>query len=111
MVRRTIDYILAGDIYQANITQRFSATLAAEDDPFALYCALRRRNPAPFAAYLRHGEVAIVSASPERFLKLRARPRRDPADQGHAAARRHPGRGRGPEAGADSRASRIGPRI
>ena len=70
MVRRTIDYILAGDIYQANITQRFSATLAAEDDPFALYCALRRRNPAPFAAYLRHGEVAIVSASPERFLKL-----------------------------------------
>jgi para-aminobenzoate synthetase component 1 len=70
MVRRTIDYILAGDIYQANITQRFSATLAAEDDPFALYCALRRRNPAPFAAYLSHGEVAIVSASPERFLKL-----------------------------------------
>jgi para-aminobenzoate synthetase component 1 len=70
MVRRTIDYILAGDIYQANITQRFSATLAAEDDSFALYCALRRRNPAPFAAYLRHGEVAIVSASPERFLKL-----------------------------------------
>jgi para-aminobenzoate synthetase component I len=70
MVRRTIDYILAGDIYQANITQRFSTVLAVEDDPFALYCALRRRNPAPFAAYLRHGEVAIVSASPERFLKL-----------------------------------------
>ena len=55
---------------QANISQRFGATLAAEDDPFALYCGLRRRNPAPFAAYLRHGEVAIVSASPERFLKL-----------------------------------------
>jgi para-aminobenzoate synthetase component I len=70
MVRRTIDYILAGDIYQANITQRFSAELAPADDPFALYCALRRRNPAPFAAFLRHGEVAIVSASPERFLKL-----------------------------------------
>jgi len=70
MVRRAIDYILAGDIYQANITQRFSAELRATDDPFALYCALRRRNPAPFAAFLRHGEVAIVSASPERFLKL-----------------------------------------
>jgi para-aminobenzoate synthetase component 1 len=70
MVRRTIDYILAGDIYQANITQRFSATLGAADDPFALYCALRRRNPAPFAAFLRHGDVALVSASPERFLKL-----------------------------------------
>src|SRR5262249_54073300 len=47
MVRRTIDYILAGDIYQANITQRFSTELGAEADPFALYCALRRRNPAP----------------------------------------------------------------
>ena len=70
MVRRAIDYVLAGDIYQANITQRFSAELKATHDPFALYCALRRRNPAPFAAFLRHGEVAIVSASPERFLKL-----------------------------------------
>jgi para-aminobenzoate synthetase component I len=70
MVRRTIDYILAGDIYQANITQRFSAELGSGDDPFDLYCALRRRNPAPFAAFLRHGDIAIVSASPERFLKL-----------------------------------------
>ncbi len=70
MVRRTIDYILAGDIYQANITQRFSAELGPDDNPFALYCALRQRNPAPFAAFLRHGDVAIVSASPERFLKL-----------------------------------------
>jgi anthranilate/para-aminobenzoate synthase component I len=70
-VRRVIDYILAGDIYQANISQRFSATLPAGTDPFALYCALRRRNPAPFAAFIRHGDIAIVSASPERFLKLR----------------------------------------
>jgi para-aminobenzoate synthetase component I len=70
-VRRIIDYILAGDIYQANLTQRFSATLPPEADPFSLYCALRRRNPAPFAAYLRHGDLAVVSASPERFLKLR----------------------------------------
>ena len=70
-VRRVIDYILAGDVYQANISQRFSATLPAGADPFALYCALRRRNPAPFAAFMRHGDIAIVSASPERFLKLR----------------------------------------
>jgi para-aminobenzoate synthetase component I len=69
-VRRVIDYILAGDIYQANISQRFSATLPAGADPFAVYCALRRRNPAPFAAFIRHGDIAIVSASPERFLKL-----------------------------------------
>ncbi len=70
-VRRVIDYILAGDIYQANISQRFQAMLPEDADPFALYCALRERNPAPFAAFIRHGDVAIVSASPERFLKLR----------------------------------------
>jgi para-aminobenzoate synthetase component 1 len=70
-VRRVIDYILAGDIYQANISQRFNATLPEGSDPFALYCALRQRNPAPFAAFMRHGDVAILSASPERFLKLR----------------------------------------
>jgi para-aminobenzoate synthetase component 1 len=70
-VRRVIDYILAGDIYQANISQRFSAALPPGDDAFAIYCALRRRNPAPFAAFIRHGDIAIVSASPERFLKLR----------------------------------------
>ena len=69
-VRRVIDYILAGDIYQANISQRFSATLPPGADAFALYCALRKRNPAPFAAFIRHGDSAIVSASPERFLKL-----------------------------------------
>ena len=69
-VRRVIDYILAGDIYQANISQRFKATLPEDADPFALYCALRQRNPAPFAAFIRHGDVSIVSASPERFLKL-----------------------------------------
>jgi para-aminobenzoate synthetase component I len=70
-VRRVIDYILAGDIYQANISQRFNATLPDDADPFALYCALRERNPAPFAAFIRHGNISIVSASPERFLKLR----------------------------------------
>ena len=70
-VRRVIDYILAGDIYQANISQRFQATLPEDADPFALYCALRERNPAPFAAFIRYGDIAVVSASPERFLKLR----------------------------------------
>jgi para-aminobenzoate synthetase component 1 len=71
MVRRTIDYIEAGDIYQANITHRFRATLPAELDRLSLYDALRRRNPATFAAFLDFGETAILSSSPERFLQLR----------------------------------------
>jgi para-aminobenzoate synthetase component I len=97
-VRRVIDYILAGDIYQANISQRFSATLPEGADPFVLYCALRRRNPAPFAAFIRHGDIAVISASPERFLKLRdghvetrpikgTRPRGKTAEEDEALAR------------------------
>jgi para-aminobenzoate synthetase component 1 len=69
-VRSTIDYIEAGDIYQANITQRFRAGLPAGFDRLALYQALRTRNPATFAAYLDFGETALLSSSPERFLKL-----------------------------------------
>ena len=69
-IRRAIDYIEAGDIYQANITQRFRAKLPAGYDRLALYRALRTRNPATFAAYLDFGDTAILSSSPERFLKL-----------------------------------------
>jgi para-aminobenzoate synthetase component 1 len=67
-VNRVREYILAGDIFQANISQRFQAPLP--EDPYALYCRLRRRNPSPFAAYLGFGELAVLSASPERFLLL-----------------------------------------
>ena len=69
-MRRTIDYIEAGDIYQANITQRFRARLPAGFDRLSLYQALRMRNPATFGAYLDFGATGILSSSPERFLKL-----------------------------------------
>ncbi|MDY0873534.1 aminodeoxychorismate synthase component I [Dongia rigui] len=72
MVAKTIDYIEAGDIYQANITQRFRARLHAGIDRLDLYRALRRRNPATFAAFVEFDDVAILSSSPERFLSLRA---------------------------------------
>jgi len=71
MVRRTIAYINAGDIYQANITQRFRTILPTEMNRLALYATLRRRNPATFAAYVDFGRTALLSASPERFLQLR----------------------------------------
>jgi para-aminobenzoate synthetase component 1 len=69
-VRRTIDYIEAGDIYQANITQRFRADLPQGFDRLALYDALRQRNPATFAAFIDFGATALLSSSPERFLKV-----------------------------------------
>jgi para-aminobenzoate synthetase component 1 len=67
-VGRVRDYIIAGDIFQANLSQRFQTGMP--EAPFDLYRRLRRRNPAPFAAYLDYGELAILSASPERFLRL-----------------------------------------
>ncbi len=68
-VQRIRDYIAAGDTYQVNLTQRFSAPRPA--DPFALYQRLRATNPAPFAAYLDLAGVQVLSSSPERFLSLK----------------------------------------
>ena len=68
-IERVRNYILDGDIYQANIAQTFTAPLPREFDPFALYLKLRRTNAAPFGAYLDCGDLVIASSSPERFLK------------------------------------------
>ena len=62
------EYIKAGDIFQANLSQRFEADMPVP--PYELYRRLRRINPAPFAGYLNFDGVAVVSASPERFLRL-----------------------------------------
>ena len=67
-VRRTIDYIAAGDIFQVNLSQRFS--LPCRGSSFALYSRLRRSNPSPFGAYLSYPFGAVLSSSPERFLKV-----------------------------------------
>ncbi len=72
-VEKVRDYIRAGDIYQANIAQRFSAELPPGFDPFALYRRLRVTNPATFGAYLAFEELTVASSSPERFLTLRGR--------------------------------------
>jgi para-aminobenzoate synthetase component I len=70
MIREVIERILAGDIFQANVAQRFEAPVRAGFDHFGFYRHLRKRNPAPFAAYLDHGDFIIASASPERFLRV-----------------------------------------
>lgn len=72
-VGRIVEYILAGDIFQANLSQRFQCDLPDGIDPFGLYLRLRERNPAPFAAFLGFDDIALASASPERFLELRGR--------------------------------------
>jgi para-aminobenzoate synthetase component 1 len=70
-VARVREYILAGDIFQANLSQRFEAPLA--EPPFALYQRLRRMNPASFGAYLDFNGMQVLSVSPERFLRLEGR--------------------------------------
>ncbi len=67
-VARVIEYVYAGDIFQASLSQRLQASLAGT--PFELYRRLRQRNPAPFAAYLDFGDVVVASSSPERFLRV-----------------------------------------
>lgn len=67
-VERAKRYIEEGDIYQANLSQRFST--AYEGDPFDLYLDLRSLNPSPFSGFLKFQEFSIVSSSPERLVKV-----------------------------------------
>jgi para-aminobenzoate synthetase component 1 len=69
-VERVRQYIFAGDIFQANLSQRFEAV--TDESAWSFYTRLRNRNAAPFAAFLDFPEAVIVSASPERFLHVTA---------------------------------------
>ncbi len=68
-VRRAVEYIHAGDVFQVNLAQRL--LYPAQGSSADLYLRLRERNPATFAAYFDLVDFQIVSASPERFLSLR----------------------------------------
>ncbi|MGH9676904.1 MAG: anthranilate synthase component I family protein, partial [Candidatus Acidiferrum sp.] len=67
-VRRAIEYIHAGDCFQINLAQRL--LFPANGPPLELYFRSRERNPAPFSGFYDLGDYAIVSASPERFLRV-----------------------------------------
>jgi para-aminobenzoate synthetase component 1 len=71
-VERAQAYIAAGDVYQVNLTQRFTARLGALE-PAELFWRLRERNRAAFAAYLAEPGRTVASASPERFVRVRVR--------------------------------------
>jgi anthranilate/para-aminobenzoate synthase component I len=92
-VLRLKDHIAAGDIYQANLSQRFDVPFSGGG--LGLYDHLRRISPAPFSGYLRAAGIEIVSASPERLILV---------DGGRAWTR--PIAGTRPRA-ADSRADRA----
>lgn len=70
IVRRVKDYIRAGDIFQANLAQRFSADIGYLDE-WDIYRKLSVINPSPFAAFADFGDYVVVSSSPERLIRLR----------------------------------------
>jgi para-aminobenzoate synthetase len=62
-------HLVEGDFYEVCLTNEVSVE-GADEDPLRLYRRLRRVNPAPFSAFLRFGEIAVLSSSPERFLSV-----------------------------------------
>jgi para-aminobenzoate synthetase component I len=94
--RRVLDFIEAGDCYQANLTREFRAPCSG--DPWTFYRHLHDTNPAPMGAYLEYPFGAVLSSSPERFLVVRGREaltrpikgtrrrRADPREDARAAA-------------------------
>ena len=70
-IKKTIDYIIEGDIYIMNLTQRLM--IESKKSPLQVFSYLRKFNPAPFGAYLDFDNFEVVSASPERFIKMKNR--------------------------------------
>ena len=68
MVAQAKEYILAGDIIQVVLSQRFHAETSLS--PFALYRALRHINPSPYLFYLRQGDLVLIGSSPEILVRL-----------------------------------------
>jgi anthranilate synthase component 1 len=72
-VRRVQEHIVAGDVYQANLSRAWRLRLRAGSTPADIYAALRRANPAPFAASVIFRDMTILSSSPERLLQIQGR--------------------------------------
>jgi para-aminobenzoate synthetase component 1 len=71
MVGKAKEYIAAGDIYQANLSQRFS--FGYRGSSLELYGKLRAINPSPFSCFLKTRDLEIVSSSPERLIRKKGR--------------------------------------
>jgi anthranilate synthase component I len=70
-VSRALDYIAAGDVYQANLSREWQVNSDRRVDPLSIYERLRSTNPSPFAAMMRYEDFSLMSSSPERLLSIR----------------------------------------
>jgi para-aminobenzoate synthetase component 1 len=98
-VAAVIDRIVAGDIYQANVARRWTGRLRPDVDPYTLFERLAQASPAPFSGYFRLEGRAVVSNSPERFVRVEPQ-------SGGAAAMTQPIKGTRPR-GADAASDRA----
>jgi len=71
-VARIKDYILAGDVFQVNLSRLWQVELGEKINPGHIYDKLRKANPAPFAGLANFPDHTVISSSPERLLKLTA---------------------------------------
>ncbi len=72
-VARIHEYLMAGDVFQVNLSRGWRASFHAPPDPIALYAALRAANPAPFAGLFTLPSGSVASSSPERLVSVRGR--------------------------------------
>ena len=70
-VSKSLEYIAAGDVYQANLSRQWQVRSVRPFDPVSIYARLRTTNPSPFAAVMRHENFTLMSSSPERLLSIR----------------------------------------
>ncbi len=69
-VTQIINEIKSGELYQANLTRKYFGEFEEVPDTFSIFCKLAEVSPAPYSAYMRMGDVHIISASPEKFLTM-----------------------------------------
>jgi anthranilate synthase component 1 len=90
-VKTIKEYLLAGDVFQVNLSRGWRGHFTPGVDPVRIYRALRAANPSPFGGLMLHGEHALLSSSPERLVEVEGR-----TVQTRPIAGTHP-RGRNPE--------------
>jgi len=69
-VKSSLDYIFAGDVFQVNLSRKWSYYLDSNLDSSIIYSKLKKANPAPFSALIQYNDFSIISSSPERLFSL-----------------------------------------
>ena len=72
-VKNSLDYIIAGDVFQVNLSRQWQYELTEKTDSALIYNALKKTNPAPFSALIQYENFSIISSSPERLFSVNDR--------------------------------------